>query len=128
MTGAPRAAVRRDRPHLLLAFVGMGAWAAFANRAHPWDEVLAAGAAQGGLSAGLTLGMKRLTEGLVERLEGRSALLAPPLACGALSGGLLPALHTLAGTPEVLATVAVPFAVSTAYAASYAYALTRRGP
>ena len=118
-------ALRRTGPHLLIAFLGMGAWALFVNRAHPWPAPLAAGVVQGCLSACLTLVMKGLTEAVVRRLDGWPALVAPPLACGLLSASLLTAIHALAGTPEVGATVAIPVAVSTAYAASYAGALIR---
>jgi hypothetical protein len=118
-------ALRRTGPHLLIAFLGMGAWALFVNRAHPWPAPLAAGVVQGCLSACLTLVMKGLTEAVVRRLDGWPALVVPPLACGLLSAALLTVLHTWAGTPEVGTTVALPVAVSTAYAASYAGALIR---
>ena len=121
MTGA----LRRTAPHLGLAFLGMGAWAVLANRAHPWPEMLAAGAVQGCLSAGLTLAMKRLVEALVIRLDAWPALLAAPALCGLLSVCLLTLVHAGAGTPEVGATVAVPVGISTTYAASYAAALIR---
>ena len=121
------AVFRRTAPHLATAFVGMGGWAMIANHAHPWPEMLAAGALQGSLSAGLTLAMKRLTEAVVGRLDRWPVVIAAPVACGLLSASVLTTLHTLAGTPEVAATVAVPVAVSTLYAASYAMALTRLG-
>ncbi len=117
--------LRRTAPHLALAFAGMGTWALLANRGHPWPGMLLAGALQGTMSAGLTFAMKRLIEGIARAARGVAARLAPPLACGLLSATVLSTVHRLAGTPEVLATLAVPVTVATGYAALYASALTR---
>lgn len=116
---------RQSWPHLLAAFVAMGGWALFANRGHGTGEALRAGLVQGTLSACLTYGMKRLIEALAARLSGRAAVLLPPLACGALSVTLLTTIHGIAGTPEVLATIAVPVTVATGWAAVYSFTLSR---
>lgn len=115
--------LRRGWLHLAVAFVAMGGWALFANRAHPWPAMLTAGLVQGSVSALITLGLKRLVEALVRRLRGRLAGIVPPLACAAASVGVLSVIHGLAGTPELLATIAVPVAVSTTYATLYTRAL-----
>ena len=56
-----------------------------------------------------------------------AGLVGPPLVCGAMSFLLLFTIHSLAGTPEVLATLAVPTTVATLYACAYTYRLWSRG-
>jgi hypothetical protein len=114
---------RQSWLHLAVAFVAMGSWAIFANRAHPWSDMLLAGVVQGCLSATITFVMKRLIEAMVGRLRGLTARLLPPAICCGLSVGLLSAIHTLARTPELLATIAVPVTVATSYAALYTQTL-----
>ncbi|MGH6950695.1 MAG: hypothetical protein ACREH4_07470, partial [Vitreimonas sp.] len=60
------------------------------------------------------------------RLGGLSALMLPPTVTAATILGILLTAHTLAGTPEIAATVAVPFTVSTSYAIVYNFGLWRR--
>ncbi|PKP75668.1 MAG: hypothetical protein CVT84_01780 [Alphaproteobacteria bacterium HGW-Alphaproteobacteria-6] len=109
--------------HVAAAFLAMGGWAVLANRAHPMPGPLVAGLVQGALSAAITLGLKRGVEALVRRLPGRFALFVPPVAAWAASAALLIAVHRLAGTPEVLATILVPNGVATVYALLYTVAL-----
>lgn len=111
--------------HMAVAFAGMGSWAVFANRAYGAGAAMTAGVVQGTLSALITLGLKRLVEGLAARLPGVFALIVPPLASWVVSAALLVAIHTVAGTPEVLATIAVPNLVATTYAAAYTAAVWR---
>jgi hypothetical protein len=87
--------------------------------------MLLAAAVQGSTSAGLTLAMKGLIQKTVRRLQGPTALILSPALCGLLSASLLAVIHKLSATPELLATIAVPVAVSTGYAASYSLALVR---
>lgn len=111
--------------HVAFAFLAMGGWAVFANRAHPGGEALTAGLVQGTISALITLVLKRFLEVLSARLSGPAAYLAPPtLSCAAILV-LLVGVHTLAGTPEVWATIAVPFAVSSIYAWVYTAVVVR---
>lgn len=120
--------LRHNGTHLLGAFVAMGGWAVFANRAHAWPEVMVAGLVQGGLSACITLIMKRQIERMIAALDGLMALFVPPVACGAFSITVLGIVHRLAGTPEPWATIIVPVAVATTYAALYTITLlTSRG-
>lgn len=113
--------MKQTWPHLLTAFLLMGGWAAFANRGHPMPAPLLAGLVQGCLSALITLGLKRLIEGLVPRL----GVVLTVVVAWAISFSLLFTLHSLAGTPEVLLTLAIPNVVATIYAALYATALGR---
>lgn len=114
---------RSSALHMAAAFLAMGGWAVLANRAHPMPGPLIAGLVQGALSAAITLGLKRGVEALARYLPGRYALFVPPVAAWAASAALLSAVHRLAGTPEVLATILVPNGVATVYALLYTVAL-----
>ena len=111
--------------HVALAIVAMGGWAIFANRAHAMPQPLIAGAVQGALSGAITLVLKRMVEMLVSSFSGVAALALPPAIAVLLSLGTLTALHALAGTPEILATIALPLSVTAIYSAIYTAALWR---
>jgi hypothetical protein len=102
-----------------VAFLAMGAWAAFANRSHGVAAMALAGAVQGAISCGITLVLKRSLEAMFARLPGVVAIVAPPLVTMAVVLAVLVTIHRLAGTPEVWATIAVPYTVSSAYAWIY---------
>ena len=107
---------------MAFAFLAMGGWAVFANRLHGAERALLAGLVQGTLSGLLTLGLKRFLEAAIVRLPDLwAAILTPSLTCAAVLAILLGA-HTLAGTPNVWATISVPYAVSSSYA--WIYSLT----
>ena len=118
---------RNSVVHVLFAFVAMGSWAVFANGAHPMPAPLLAGMIQGGLSGCITLFLKRVIETLSLRLDGIGALLVPPVITGLISASLLTLIHTLSGTPEVLATIVLPLTVATSYAALYNFSLWKAG-
>ncbi len=140
--------------HVAFGFIAMGAWAVFANRAHPLPQALLAGLVQGAISGTLTLFLKKFLEWMSRRLsptlrqaqrdavatpldgrqpepdEGRpkrnlAALVLPPLITATAIATILFTAHTLAGTLEILATIAVPFTVSTNYAILYNLRLWR---
>lgn len=115
--------------HVGFAFAGMGAWAAFANRAHALGPMLLAGLVQGLLSGAITLVLKRSLEAMAARLGGPVAFILPPVITCAVVLAVLLAAHRLAGTPEIWATIALPYAVSSTYAWVYnaSLALSRRG-
>ena len=117
--------MRSSIVHVGFAFLAMGSWAAFANRAHPMPAPLQAGLLQGAISATITLVLKRAIEYLASRFSGLTALLAPPVIAGLVSASLLTLLHTIGGTPEIAKTIAVPLTVATSYAALYNYSLWR---
>ena len=83
--------------HMAVGFLGMGAWAVFANRHHPLPQALLAGLVQGTMSAIITLFLKRMIEALSQRLPGLAGLILPPLLAVAASVGLLSLIHSLAG-------------------------------
>jgi len=111
--------------HMAVAFAGMVGWAVFANRGHPLPEALLAGLVQGTISALITLGLKRMIEALSARLPGAAALILPPLLAVAGSVPLLSLIHSLAGTPEIAATIAVPVSVTALYSSAYSFTLWR---
>jgi len=122
----PTHPLRSTLGHVAFAAVAMGGWAAFANRDHGPQAMAAAFAAQGLLSGLITLLIKRWLEWAHARLTGPAARLLPPLVSCLTVAGLLTGVHTAVGTPEVLATIAVPWTVSTLYAFAYALSLERK--
>ena len=120
--------------HVAFGFIAMGGWAVFANRDHPLPQVLLAGLVQGAISGTLTLFLKKGLERMSAMFSrsprtdgGRSvaALIVPPLVTAFSILTILVTAHTLAGTPEILTTIAVPFTVSTTYAILYNLRLWR---
>jgi hypothetical protein len=115
---------RASAVHVGFAFLAMGGWALFANRAHGTGALLPA-LAQGTLSGGITFGLKRVLEALAARMTGWPAYVLPPLITASVILALLVAVHTLIHTPEIAATVAVPWSVSSLYAIVYTAVLVR---
>lgn len=115
--------------HVGFAFLAMGGWAVFANRAHPMPEPLIAGLVQGTLSGTITLLMKKALEALsfqfFKRHWSSIALVAPPLIVCSISLCVLVGVHIAAGTPEVFATIILPFSVAFSYACLYSFNLWR---
>lgn len=118
--------LRSTLGHVAFAVVAMGGWAAFANREHGAVAMGVAFAAQGLMSGLITLLIKRWLEWAHARLTGPAARLLPPLVSCLTVAGVLIGSHTAVGTPEVLATVTVPWTVSTLYAFAYALSLERK--
>ena len=116
---------RSSAVHIAFAFVAMGSWALFANRAYPLQRMLLAGLVQGALSGCLTLFLKRVVERLSAAFSGPPRLVAPPVIALLGSATLLVTFHMLSGTPEILQTIAVPLLVSTSYAALYNYSISK---
>ncbi|MBB3463040.1 hypothetical protein [Rhizobium sp. BK377] len=114
--------------HVLFAFLAMGIWAVFANRAHDMPAPLYAGLVQGTISACLTLFLKSVIDWLTSRFSGSTRFWAPPLIACLGSASILVVFHAASGTPEIIKTIALPLLVSTTYAAIYNYSIsTRRG-
>ncbi len=122
-----RALAASGRVHVAFAFVAMGGWAVFANRVHPMPRPLFSGVVQGAVSALLTLCLKSIIDALSRRFSGGLRLWGPPLLACLVTTGILLAIHALAGTPEILPTIAVPLFVSTSYAAIYSGSIFRQG-
>jgi hypothetical protein len=99
-----------------LAFVLWGGWAAYINSQHGTAEAVRSAIAQGiasfVITIFLTFSVARL-HGVLRQRFARAVL--PALATVTLTGSLLVALHSLAGTPEVLATVVPPITVAALY-------------
>lgn len=97
----------------------------FANRAHALPDMLRAGFVQGAISCALTFPLKKFLEWFSPRLSGAAATIVPPLITASSILAILIGAHKLAGTPEIAATIAVPFAISTSYAIFYNLRLCR---
>ncbi|SOC38848.1 hypothetical protein SAMN05892877_105293 [Rhizobium subbaraonis] len=126
MNGNARPLAQSSAVHMGVAFVAMGGWAILANRGHAPAQMLLAGAVQGAMSAAITLFLKKAIERLARIVTGAGRLWLPPALVIAVSGTALALIHRIAGTPEILRTIAVPLLVSASYAASYNYSLHRK--
>ncbi|MBN9318186.1 MAG: hypothetical protein BGN86_04465 [Caulobacterales bacterium 68-7] len=112
--------------HIAFAFLAMGGWAAFANRGHGLGGAAIAGLVQGALSALITLVLQAALTRMFGRLNGLKALVIPPTVTCIVVLLVLLTAHRLAGTREVLATIALPYAVSSLYAWIFTARLHRR--
>lgn len=103
----------------------MGGWALLANREHGLAGAWLPALVQGILSGALTGVLKKTLEALDGRLQGALAWAVPPAITAGSILTLLLLVHTAIGTPEVIATIAVPWSVSTLYAIVYNAGLVR---
>lgn len=126
MSGKTHPLAQSSAVHMGVAFVAMGGWAILANRGHAPAQMLLAGAVQGAVSAAITLFLKKAIERLAPIFTGAGRLWLPPGIVIAVSATALASIHRIAGTPEVLRTIAVPLLVSASYAAAYNYSLHRK--
>ena len=121
---SPLARLARSTPlHVAIGFLLMGGWAAFANRGHGVQAQGLAFVVQGLLSGALTLVLKRGLEAAYARMAPPFDRTVPPMVSCLVIAGVLTLVHTLAGTPEVLATIAVPWSLSTLYGFIYVFTL-----
>jgi hypothetical protein len=111
--------------HMAFGFLLMGGWALFANRAHGLEAAWLPALAQGVVSALLTGVIKRALEWMDGRVAGPLAFVLPPIATALGVMTTLVAVHSLIGTPELVATIAFPWSLSTLYAFIYNAALVR---
>ncbi|HEX4199087.1 MAG TPA: hypothetical protein VHZ26_16745 [Caulobacteraceae bacterium] len=125
MASFPATLARSSVAHVAFAFLAMGAWAVFANRVAGPGHALLAGLVQGSLSGAITLGLKRFLETASARLDGLWAMAVPPAISCAVILVLLVTAHRLAGTRNILATISLPYAVSSTYAWIYTWMVAR---
>ena len=118
--------------HVAFGFLLMGGWALFANRAHGWQGAWLPALVQGTISGGLTGALKETLETYDRRAAKRDPVLAgplayvfPPLITASSILALLIIAHSTIGTPELAATIAFPWSVSTLYAIVYNAGLVR---
>ncbi len=111
--------------HIAFGFLAMGGWALFANREYGFAGAWLPALVQGTISGALTGVLKRTLEALDGRLKGAVAWALPPAITAGSILTLLVLVHTAIGTPEVIATIAVPWSVSTLYAIVYNAGLVR---
>ena len=101
----------------------------FANRAHGLQGAWLPAVVQGMLSGLLTGGLKKTLEWLDRRMAGVlsdwSAFVFAPMMTANVILMLLGLIHTLIGTPELVATIVFPWSLSTLYAIVYNAGLVR---
>ena len=122
---AERSLFRSSAFHMASGFLLMGGWALFANRAHGLEGSWLPALAQGVVSALLTGVIKKVIEWMDGRIAGPLAYVVPPLVTASSILATLWTMHTLIGTPEVAATIAFPWSISTLYAIIYNAGLVR---
>ncbi len=111
--------------HVAFGFIVMGGWALLANSGHGLAAAWLPALAQGTVSGALTGIIKWVIERLDGRIGGVWTWIAPPLITASSILAVLIAIHTLIGTPEIAATIAFPWTVSTTYAVIYNAGLVR---
>lgn len=117
-----RTVLRSSAAHGLFAATVFGCWTFWANRMHPMPAPLIAALVQAALSATIAVGQKKL----MELVYGRTAsLILPVLAAITYSMVVIVTVHTLARTPEILATILPPWTIGIFYATAYTLALRR---
>lgn len=121
-----RGALLRSFASALAGFVVYGGWAWWVNSAHGEAMGLRAGLIQGSYSFALTFGSTLLMEGLYARL--RTSFAPRALTIGSTGVLLLTVpivIHMLAGTAEILLTIAPGFAIGMVYTTVYVLALAK---
>lgn len=111
--------LRSSAVHVAVGFLLMGGWTLFANRAHGLSEAWLPALAQGTISAFLTGALKKTLEALDGKIGGALAYVVPPALTAGSILALLTLAHSLIGTPELVATIAFPWTMSTLYAVIY---------
>ena len=111
--------------HVAFGFLLMGGWALFANRGHGLVAAWPPALAQGILSGALTGALKKTLEALDGKIAGPLAFVVPPAVTAGSILALLVLVHRLIGTPELVATIAFPWSLSTLYAIVYNAGLVR---
>ena len=122
---AERSLFRSSAAHMAFGFLLMGGWALFANRAHGLEGSWLPALAQGVVSALLTGVIKKAIEWMDGRIGGPLAYIVPPLVTASSILATLFAMHSAIGTPEIAATIAFPWSISTLYAVIYNAGLIR---
>jgi hypothetical protein len=111
--------------HIAFGFLLMGGWALIANRAHGLEGSWLPALVQGTISGALTGLLKKALEMMDGCMPGVWAWIAPPLATASSILVVLTVAHSVIGTPELVATIAFPWTVSTLYAIVYNAGLVR---
>jgi hypothetical protein len=111
--------------HVGFAFIAMGGWTLWANSGHGLAAAWLPALVQGAISGTITLVLKHALEAMATRLSGPAAYAVPPVVTATTILAVLIGVHKLIGTPEIARTIAVPWGVSTLYAAIYTSVLAR---
>jgi len=111
--------MRSSLVHVAFGFLLMGGWTLFANREHGLAAAWLPALVQGIISGVLTGLLKKTLESLDGKLSGVGAYVLPPAITAGSILVVLTLVHRLIGTPELVATIAFPWTVSTLYAIVY---------
>jgi hypothetical protein len=129
---APRASSRWRGPALRGVVVAaasallFGGWALWMNADHGWRAALTAGATQTFASFTTTFFIALVMEGLAATTpDPRGKFVRAFLGSILVAGPYMIALHWLAGTPDLWATLSVPFATGGAFGFAYSANLMR---
>lgn len=107
----------------LAGFFGYGSWAFFCNFMHGIGMGLQSGLVQGSLSFVITLVSNFVMEGIYRLTQAKIVTI---LTASTLIVGTSYTVNTLAGTPEVLWTIAPGSIMGVVYVVSYVSALNKR--
>ena len=105
----------------IAGFLGYGGWAFFCNLMHGVKMGLQSGLVQGSLSFSITLMLSGVMEFFYKRLRSKAWSVVIPII-GFVSVSY--SVNTLAGTPEVLATIALGSIIDSFYVYTYIKGLT----
>lgn len=100
----------------IAGFLGYGSWGVFCNISHGWEMGLQSGFVQGGLSFTITLVFNGVMEFIYRLLQHKTwSIIASVTGLIFVSF----TVNTLAGTPEVIATIAPGSIIGSFYVYSY---------
>jgi len=116
-------AVKRSLLAACAGLVGYGSWALFINYSAGIEMALRAAALQGGYSFVLTLGMTLAIERLFQGLPQKHAVWLTIALSGIATWCVAFGIHTLNGTPNIIATILPGFIVGIIYASVYVVGL-----
>ena len=120
-------AIRSLPPALLnsiLAGLGYGAWAIYANYEHGMDAWLMAGILQGLSSFSITLGLTIIATRLYHYFGRRVKGIALSWCVSAMLLAIIPySIHKSAGTPDILQTIAPGLMIGSCYLILYLLSL-----
>jgi len=100
----------------IAGFIGYGSWGVFWNMSHGWEMGLQSGLVQGSLSFTITLVFNGFMEFVYKLLKHKAwSIMATIISLISVSFSV----HTLAGTPEVIGTIAPGSVIGSFYVYSY---------
>lgn len=109
------------------AFLAWGAWAFWVNHVPDIRHGYISGITQGCTSFVVTLLMVEAVRQIALRVPQACKLWLPPLLTASVNGAVLLLVHALAKTPNILATIAAPWAVAFVFCSFTSYKIYSGG-